>query len=75
MSTSRVLGGGSSINTLIYSRPQRSEIDAWQKPGWSADEVLTYMGVATFILRPFSRGRFHISGPNIKNEPVLDTGF
>lgn len=39
---SRVLGGGSSINTLIYSRPQRSEIDAWQMPGWSADEVLAY---------------------------------
>lgn len=41
--TSRVLGGGSSINTLIYSRPQRSELDAWRTPGWSADEVLTYM--------------------------------
>lgn len=40
---SRVLGGGSSINTLIYSRPQRSELDAWQAPGWSADEVLSYM--------------------------------
>lgn len=43
MPTSRVLGGGSSINTLIYSRPQRSELDAWRTPGWSADEVLTYM--------------------------------
>lgn len=41
--TSRVLGGGSSINTLIYSRPQRSELDAWNTPGWSADEVLNYM--------------------------------
>lgn len=34
-----------------------------------------YMGIATFILHPFSRGRFHISGPSIKDEPVLDTGF
>lgn len=34
-----------------------------------------YMGIATFILHPFSRGRFHISGPSIKVEPVLDTGF
>lgn len=41
--TSRVLGGGSSVNTLIYSRAQRSEIDAWRTPGWSADEVLTFM--------------------------------
>lgn len=41
--TSRVLGGGSSVNMLLYSRPQRSELDAWKTPGWSADEVLAYM--------------------------------
>lgn len=34
-----------------------------------------YMGVATFNLHPFSRGNFHILGPDIKDEPVLDTGF
>lgn len=41
--TSRVLGGGSSVNMLLYSRPQRSELDAWGTPGWSADEILGYM--------------------------------
>lgn len=37
------LGGGSSVNMLLYSRPQRSELDAWNTPGWSADEILKYM--------------------------------
>ncbi|KAH8764369.1 GMC oxidoreductase-domain-containing protein [Diaporthe sp. PMI_573] len=41
--TSRVLGGGSSVNMLLYSRPQRSELEAWETPGWSADELLAYM--------------------------------
>lgn len=39
----RVLGGGSSVNMALYSRPQRSELDAWNTPGWSADEILKYM--------------------------------
>lgn len=37
------LGGGSSVNMLLYSRPQRSELDAWNTPGWSSDEILKYM--------------------------------
>ncbi|KAK7754531.1 hypothetical protein SLS62_003551 [Diatrype stigma] len=41
--TTRILGGGSSVNEMIYSRPQRSELDAWKMPGWSADELLPYM--------------------------------
>lgn len=45
--TSRVLGGGSSVNMLLYSRPQRSELDAWNTPGWSADEILSYMKKAS----------------------------
>jgi choline dehydrogenase-like flavoprotein len=38
-----VLGGGSSINMLTYTRPQREDLDAWNMPGWSADEVLPYL--------------------------------
>ena len=38
-----ILGGGSSINMLTYSRPQREELDGWNMPGWSAREVLPYM--------------------------------
>ncbi|KAI0179360.1 putative alcohol oxidase [Hypoxylon sp. FL1284] len=40
--TGSVLGGGSSINMMIYSRAQRSDWDSWKTPGWSADEMIPY---------------------------------
>lgn len=41
--TANVLGGGSSVNFSLYSRAQRTDLDSWQTPGWSADELLPYM--------------------------------
>ncbi|KAK7983350.1 polyketide synthase [Apiospora arundinis] len=38
-----ILGGGSSINFMMYTRAQRPDFDSWQTPGWSADEVLPYL--------------------------------
>lgn len=38
-----VLGGGSSVNMLTYTRAQREDLDGWKMPGWSADEMLPYM--------------------------------
>lgn len=38
-----ILGGGSSINMLTYTRPQREDLDGWNMPGWSADDMLPYM--------------------------------
>ncbi|MFV2114124.1 GMC family oxidoreductase [Micromonospora sp. LOL_025] len=38
----RVLGGTSSINTMIYIRGHRSDFDGWNQPGWSFDELLPY---------------------------------
>lgn len=38
-----VLGGGSSINFMMYTRAQRSDLDSWKTPGWSANELLPYM--------------------------------
>ncbi|PKS08507.1 hypothetical protein jhhlp_004892 [Lomentospora prolificans] len=37
-----ILGGGSSVNLLTYSRPQREDLDAWNIPGWSTDEMIPY---------------------------------
>lgn len=37
------LGGGSSINLMLYSRPQRVDFDSWKTPGWSTDEMLPYL--------------------------------
>ncbi|KXJ94135.1 GMC oxidoreductase [Microdochium bolleyi] len=41
--TGGVLGGGSSINFMMYTRAQRSDFDSWKTEGWSADELLPYM--------------------------------
>jgi choline dehydrogenase-like flavoprotein len=41
----RVLGGGSSVNALIYIRGQREDYDEWRRlgnSGWSYEEVLPY---------------------------------
>ncbi|SCG15836.1 Choline dehydrogenase [Micromonospora echinofusca] len=38
----RVLGGTSSINTMIYIRGNRLDFDGWRQPGWSFDELLPY---------------------------------
>ncbi|KAK7727648.1 hypothetical protein SLS53_006697 [Cytospora paraplurivora] len=61
--TSRILGGGSSVNMLMYSRPQRSELDAWNTPGWSADEVLKYMNKFESYHGPGPEDRHGHDGP------------
>ncbi|KAI8959823.1 putative alcohol oxidase [Daldinia sp. FL1419] len=38
-----ILGGGSSINIMMYSRAQRSDFDSWNMPGWSADDMIPYL--------------------------------
>lgn len=37
-----LLGGGSSINMLTYTRAQREDLE-WGMEGWSADTMLPYM--------------------------------
>ncbi|KAI0530165.1 alcohol oxidase-like protein [Xylaria digitata] len=39
----KVLGGGSSVNMLMYSRAQRSDFESWRAKGWSAEEMLRQM--------------------------------
>jgi len=41
----RVLGGGSSVNAMMYVRGNRHDFDAWARkgnPGWAYDEVLEF---------------------------------
>lgn len=38
-----ILGGGSSINWMVYTRAQRSDLDSWNTAGWSAKELLPFM--------------------------------
>lgn len=38
-----ILGGGSSINWMVYTRAQRADFDSWKMAGWSADELLPFL--------------------------------
>lgn len=38
----RVLGGSSSLNSMVYTRAARADYDGWGQPGWTYDEVLPY---------------------------------
>ncbi|KAI1120478.1 GMC oxidoreductase [Nemania abortiva] len=62
------LGGGSSINGLIYARPQAVDFDSWRVKGWSSDDLLPYLKrFETYHSqdtheRHGSEGPIHISG-------------
>ncbi|KAK7943947.1 uncharacterized protein PG986_013060 [Apiospora aurea] len=43
VATGGVLGGGSSTNMMTYSRPQGSDWDSWNAPGWSANDIVPYL--------------------------------
>ncbi|KAI1810610.1 GMC oxidoreductase [Poronia punctata] len=38
-----ILGGGSSINFMMYTRAQRDDFDSWETPGWSTDELFPFI--------------------------------
>lgn len=40
--SAKVLGGGSSMNMMMYTRPQRSDFEDWGVEGWGAEEMLPY---------------------------------
>ena len=68
----RVLGGGSSINAMIYARGNARDYDGWAAagcPGWSYTDVLPY------FKRPEDNERFHddyhgSGGPLGVSDPV-----
>ncbi|KAF2025401.1 alcohol oxidase-like protein [Setomelanomma holmii] len=37
------LGGGSSINFMMYTRAQRSDFDSWKTEGWGADDMWPHL--------------------------------
>jgi choline dehydrogenase-like flavoprotein len=37
------LGGGSSINLMMYSRAQQADFDFWETPGWSTNEMICHV--------------------------------
>ncbi|KAK7409602.1 hypothetical protein QQX98_008197 [Neonectria punicea] len=41
--TGGILGGGSSINWMVYTRGQWDDFDSWNSSGWTANDVLPYL--------------------------------
>ncbi|KAI1461665.1 putative alcohol oxidase [Annulohypoxylon moriforme] len=37
------LGGGSSVNLMMYTRAQRCDYDSWNTEGWAAGDLLSYL--------------------------------
>ena len=68
----KVLGGGSSINAMIYTRGSRADYDGWAALGcadWSYDKVLPYFKKSERNIR--LSGQFHgTSGPQYVSDPI-----
>jgi len=54
MIQAKVMGGGSSINGLMYTRGASGEYDRWDVPGWTFNDLLPY----------FKRSETNIGGEN-----------
>ncbi|CAE6439198.1 unnamed protein product [Rhizoctonia solani] len=51
--TGRILGGGSSINFLMYTRPSASDFDDWKTEGWGSKDILPLLRkMETYHLAP-----------------------
>ncbi|VUC33986.1 unnamed protein product [Clonostachys rosea] len=62
------LGGGSSINFMMYTRAQGADFDSWNTPGWSADEMLPFLKKVLYLITlPF------VLNPMPINPPQLET--
>lgn len=44
-----VLGGGSTINMMMYSRAQRQDWDTWATPGWTAEEMIPFLKKVSYV--------------------------
>jgi alcohol oxidase len=52
------LGGGSSINFMMYTRAQRSDFDSWKTEGWGADEMLPFLKKVRSKVSHFRHGLY-----------------
>ena len=43
ITTGGLLGGGTSINIMLYSRALRSDFDSWNTEGWTADDLMSHI--------------------------------
>ncbi|KAJ6590478.1 GMC oxidoreductase-domain-containing protein [Mycena vulgaris] len=77
----RCVGGGSSINWMLYNRPAASDFDAWEKEfgnaGWSAKDMIPMLVKAeTYEIDP-ERSTHGSDGPlkvSFGGDEILDVG-
>lgn len=48
VSTGGLLGGGTSVNAMMYTRAQGCDFNSWDTPGWSADDMWPYLKKVTW---------------------------
>ncbi|EFY86565.1 glucose-methanol-choline (gmc) oxidoreductase, putative [Metarhizium acridum CQMa 102] len=48
---SRTLGGGSTVNLLMYARGQKADFNGWKEKGWSAEELVPFLQKASISCR------------------------
>ncbi|KAI1421237.1 GMC oxidoreductase [Xylaria sp. FL1777] len=58
-----LLGGGSSINFMMYTRAQRDDFDAWKTPGWTADELYPFLNKLETFHGPRDEEHHGFDGP------------
>ena len=59
-----ILGGGSSINFMMYTRASASDYDDWESEGWTTDELLPLMKKFETYQRPCNNRDVHgFDGP------------
>ncbi|OAK97182.1 alcohol oxidase [Phaeosphaeriaceae sp. SRC1lsM3a] len=62
------LGGGSSINFMMYTRAQRSDFDSWKTEGWTADEMWPHLKRLETYHGPGKKEHHGYEGPiNVSN--------
>ncbi|GAW13347.1 hypothetical protein ANO14919_027300 [Xylariales sp. No.14919] len=57
------LGGGSSINFMMYTRAQRDDFDSWKTPGWSTDELYPFLKKLETFHGPKDEEHHGFNGP------------
>jgi len=73
----KVVGGGSTINGMLYVRGDKEDYDAWERkgnPGWGWDDVLPYFKKSEDQQnKNYARNtKFHSVGGRL---PISDIGF
>ncbi|KAK3942461.1 GMC oxidoreductase-domain-containing protein [Diplogelasinospora grovesii] len=66
-----ILGGGSSINFMLYTRAQRMDFDSWKMPGWSTKELIPFLKKLETYHGPGTLDTHGTSGP----VHISDGGF